>query len=234
MALADSHKEAVLASHPLLRHLKPEDLRQLAMAAQIVRHPRHATLFQKGDPGNSMMAVTRGRVKLCTFSNDGREVVLNIVGQGGLFGEIAILDGHPRSADAVTLEETDLLVLERAHLLPFLTSNPEALSRLLAVLCQRLRQTSEDLEDALLREAPSRLARGLLRLAETFGKPVPGGIQLTIKMSQQQIGSLIGASRESINKHLGEWTRAGYLAAEGGFIVILDRMTLERIIEADG
>ena len=113
MALADSHKEAVLASHPLLRHLKPEDLRQLAMTAQIVRHPRHATLFQKGDPGNSMMAITRGRVKLCTFSNDGREVVLNIVGQGGLFGEIAILDGNPRSADAVTLEETDLLVLER-------------------------------------------------------------------------------------------------------------------------
>ena len=134
----------------------------------------------------------------------------------------------------MTLEETDLLVLERAHLLPFLTSNSEALSRLLAVLCQRLRQTSEDLEDALLREAPSRLARGLLRLAETFGKPVQGGIQLTIKMSQQQIGSLIGASRESINKHLGEWTRAGYLTVEGGFIVILDRVTLERIIEADG
>ena len=233
MALADSHKEAALASHPLLRHLKPDELRRLAAAAQIVRHARGVTLFQKGDAGSSMLAVIRGRVKLCAYSADGREVVLNIVGQGGVFGEIAVLDGRPRSADAVTLEECDLLVLERAHLLPFLTGNPEALARLLAVLCQRLRQTSEQFEDALLREAPSRLARGLLRLAETFGKPTPDGIQLTIKLSQTQIGSLIGASRESINRHLGDWTRAGYLAMDGGSIVIRDRATLERIIEAE-
>ena len=233
MALADSHRDAVLASHPLLRHLRPEDLRRLAATAQVVRHPRGATIFQKGDPGSSMMAIIRGRVKICTFSNDGRELVLNIIDQGGMFGEIAILDGRPRTADAVALEESELFVLERSQFLPFLTSSPEALSRLLAVLCERLRQTSENLEDALLREAPSRLARGLLRLADTFGRPASTGTRLNIKLSQQQIGSLIGASRESINKHIGEWTRAGYLGTEAGCIVLRDRAVLQRIAEAE-
>jgi CRP-like cAMP-binding protein len=233
MVLAEGHRAAVLASHPLLRHLKPEELRRLASTAQVVRHPRGATIFQKGDPGSCMMAVIRGRVKICTFSKAGRELVLNIIDQGGLFGEIAILDGQPRSADAVTLEETDLFVLERSQFLPFLTSNPEALSRLLVVLCQRLRNTSTHLEDALLRDAPARLARGLLHLAATFGRPSPAGTRLTIKLSQQQIGSLIGASRESTNKHIGDWTRAGHLAMDDGFLVVRDSAVLERIAEAE-
>lgn len=233
MVIAEKHKEAALASHFLLRHLRPEELRRLAAAAQVTRHPRHATIFQKGDPGSSMMAVLRGRVKISTYSNDGKELVLNIIDQGGVFGEIAVLDGRPRTADAIALEETDLLVLERSQLLPALTGNPEVAARLLAVLCQRLRQTSETLEDALLREAPSRLARGLLRLGETFGRATPAGTRLTIKLSQQQIGSLIGASRESINKHAGEWTRAGHLGTEEGFLVLRDRAALQRIAEAE-
>jgi CRP-like cAMP-binding protein len=234
MALAEQHREAVLAGHPILRHLQRDDLKRLAATAHIARHPRAAVIFQKGDPGSSMMAVIRGRVKICAFSADGRELLLNIIDQGGIFGEVAILDGRPRTADAVALDETDLLVLERDRFLPFLAGNPEALSRLLAALCQKLRQTSAHLEDALLREAPSRLASGLLRLAETFGRPGPSGIILTIKLSQQQIGNLIGTSRESVNKNLGDWTRAGHLAMEGGYIVIRDRALLQDIAMAEG
>ena len=232
MAIAErKHREAALASHFLLRHLRPEELRHLAEVAHVVRHPRQATIFQKGDPGSSMMAVIRGKVKICTYSGEGKELVFNLIDQGGVFGEIAVLDGRPRTADAIALEETDLLVLERAQLLPFLTGNPEVLGRLLTVLCQRLRQTSEHLEDALLREAPSRLARGLLRLATTFGRQGPEGTRLGIKLSQQQIGSLVGASRESVNKQLNDWQRAGHLVLDGGYIVIRDPALLEQIAE---
>jgi CRP/FNR family transcriptional regulator, cyclic AMP receptor protein len=188
-------------------------------------------IFQKGDPGTSMMAVIRGRVKICTHSADGKELVLNIIDRGGLFGEIAVLDGEPRTADAVALEETDLLVLERRRLLPFLTANPEATLRLMVVICKRLRQTSDHLQDVLFLEAPSRLARWLLRLSETFGKPAPSGIRLDIKLSQQQIGSLVGVSRESVNKHLGDWQKAGCIGVESGFITILDKDLLEEIAE---
>jgi CRP-like cAMP-binding protein len=234
MSLAQQHREAALAAHPILRHLRREDLRQLAATARTARHPRGAVIFRKGDPGSSMMAVIRGRVKICAISPEGRELLLNIIGEGGIFGEIAILDGRPRTADAVALEETDLLVLERDRFLPFLAGNPEALSCLLAALCQKLRQTSAHLEDALLREAPSRLASGLLRLAETFGRPVPGGVKLDIRLSQQQIGNLVGASRESVNKQLGDWMRAGHVAMEGGSILIRDHTALEQIAAAEG
>jgi CRP/FNR family transcriptional regulator, cyclic AMP receptor protein len=227
------NREEILASHFLLRHLRPEELSRLASSATLVRHRHQATIFQKGDPGGSMMAVVRGRVKICTYSADGKELVLNIIDRGGLFGEIALLDGQPRSADAVAIDDTELLVLDRSRLLPFLNAHPEIATRLIEVLCQRLRSTSEALEDALLRDAPSRVARGLLRLAATFGKPEAGGLRLDIKLSQQQIGNLIGISRESINKHIMEWTRAGYVAVNNGFITIADREAVESLAEAE-
>jgi CRP/FNR family cyclic AMP-dependent transcriptional regulator len=101
------------------------------------------------------------------------------------------------------------------------------------VLCQRLRQTSEALEDALLRDAPSRVARGLLRLAAIFGKQETGGMRLDIRLSQQQIANLIGISRESTNKYIVEWSRAGYLAVNTGFITINDREALESLSDAE-
>ncbi len=233
MDAAPMNREDILAGHFLLRHLRPEELSRLAASAVLVRHRPQVTIFQKGDPGSSMMAVVRGRVKMCTFSADGKELVLNIIDRGGLFGEIAVLDGQPRSADAVTLEDTELLVLDRNRLMPFLTANPEIATRLIEVLCQRLRRTSEALEDALLRDASSRVARGLLRLAATFGRQEAGGLRLDIKLSQQQLGNLIGISRESTNKYIVEWSRAGWLAVSNGFITIADREALESLAEAE-
>jgi CRP/FNR family transcriptional regulator, cyclic AMP receptor protein len=233
MAIASLNREDILAGHFLLRHLRAEELSRLAASAALARHRANATIFQKGDPGNSMMAVVTGRVKICTYSADGKELVLNIIDRGGLFGEIAVLDGQPRSGDAVAIEDTELLVLERARLMPFLTANPEIPTRLIAVLCQRMRQTSEALEDALLRDAPSRVARGLLRLAGTFGKQEAAGLRLDIKLSQQQIGNLIGISRESINKHIVDWTRARYLEVNNGFITIRDKAALESLSQTD-
>ena len=233
MSISPVNRQEILAGHFLLRHLRPEELSRLAATAVITHHTANATIFQKGDPGSSMMAVVRGRVKICTYSADGREFVLNIIDQGGLFGEIAVLDGQTRSGDAVALEPTDLLVLERSRLLPFLTANPEIATRLIVVLCQRLRQTSETLEDALLRDASARVARGLLRLAGTFGRPEGRNIRLDIRLSQQQIGNLIGISRETINKHIGDWSRAGFLSVQGGFITISDREALEGLAEGE-
>jgi CRP-like cAMP-binding protein len=154
-------KELVLSGHFLLRHLSREELRRLAATTTLSNHSPGAVIFQKGDPGDSMMAVIRGRVKICSHSIEGKELVLNIINRGGLFGEIALLDGEPRTADAIALEESDLLVLERSKFQPFLRESPDLALRLLAVVCKRLRETSEHLEDTLFLEAPSRLARCL-------------------------------------------------------------------------
>ena len=233
MVTATLKREEILANHFLLRHLQPAELSRLAAIATLARHRPNGTIFQKGDPGGSMIAVIRGRVKICTYSAEGKELVLNIIDRGGLFGEIALLDGQPRSADAVALDETELLILERNRLLPFLTANPVISTRLLEVLCHRLRRTSEALEDALLRDAPSRVARGLLRLASTFGKQENTGFRIDIRLSQQQLGNLIGISRESVNKFLMEWTRAGYLMIDHGVITIKDQDALAELAEAE-
>jgi CRP/FNR family cyclic AMP-dependent transcriptional regulator len=226
-------REAILANHFLLRHLRPEELHRLAAASTIAHYPAHKTIFHRGDPGDSLMAVLSGHVKICTYSVNGKELTLNIIEQGGLFGEIAVLDGQTRSADAVAIGDTELLVLERRRLMPFLTGDPEIAARLIGVLCQRVRQASEQLEDALLRDAPSRLARCLLRLSKALGAPDGTGVRLSVKLSQQQLGSLTGISREITNKYIVEWTRAGYLTVTNGFIRIEDPEVFRDLSDAD-
>jgi CRP/FNR family cyclic AMP-dependent transcriptional regulator len=174
-------KELVLSEHFLLRHLSRDELRRLAATTTLSSYSPGAVIFQKGDPGDSMIAVVRGRVKICSHSVEGKELILNIIERGGLFGEIALFDGEPRTADAIALDETDLLSLERSKFHPFLKENPDLALRLLGVVCKRFRETSEHLEDTLFREAPSRLARCLLRLSRGFGKTVEGGTLLDIK-----------------------------------------------------
>jgi CRP-like cAMP-binding protein len=226
-------RETVLANHFLLRHLRPEELSRLSAAATIVRKDARQTIFEKGDKGTSLMAVLSGQVKICTYSSDGKELILNIIDSGGLFGEIAVLDHHPRSATAVAIEDTELLVLEGSRLMPFLTGDQEIASRLLAVLCQRLRQTSEQLEDALLRDAPARLARCLLRLGDTHGARDGTGVSLKIRLSQAQLGNLIGMSRESVNKYEVEWIRAGYLSKKNGWLRIENVEVLRDLSQSD-
>ena len=113
-------KRRLLEQHPLFGQLEAEELDRLVTYMRVARYPRRTVLFRKGDPGTNMMVVLRGRVKVCTHSEDGKELVLNLFSPGDVFGEIALLDGADRTADAVTLDDCDLLVLERRDFLPFL------------------------------------------------------------------------------------------------------------------
>ena len=222
-------KTSVLGAHPLFGHLLDEERERLVAYMRVARYPARTVLFSKGDPGSSMMLVLRGRVKICTHSEDGRELVLNLINPGEIFGEIALLDGSARTADAVTLDECELLVLERRDFIPFLGRHPEANMRLYSVLCERVRRTSELLEEALFLEGEARLAKHLVRLAEIFGRPVPDGIRIELRLSQQQLGNMVGMSRESMNKQLGQWRREDLIQLRDGFITITDLDRLRAI-----
>jgi CRP-like cAMP-binding protein len=213
-------KRALLANHPLFGQLAPEELERLVAYMRLVRQPARTVLFRKGDPGTHMVVVVRGRVKVCTHSEDGKELVLNLINPGEVVGEIALLDGADRTADAVTLADSDLLILERRDFIPFLQRHPDACMRLFAVLCERVRRTSELLEEALFLEGSSRLAKRLVHLAEIFGKPVPGGVRIDIPLSQQQLGNMVGMSRESMNKQLKQWRHDGLIRIEDGRYVL--------------
>ena len=222
-------KRKLLESHPLFGRLEAEELDRVVTYMRVARHPRRTVLFRKGDPGANMMVVVRGRVKVCTHSEDGKELVLNLFSPGEVFGEIALLDGADRTADAVTLDDCELLVLERRDFIPFLRSHPDACLRLMEVLCQKLRQTSQLLEEALFLEGPSRLAKRLVHLAEAFGKPVADGIRIDLQLSQQQLGNMVGMSRESMNKHLRQWREEGLIRIQDGCYVITDLEALREM-----
>jgi len=219
-------KEAVLAENSLLRGLAPSDRKSLAERAQLSRFEADGVIFQHGDPGDGMAAVVRGRVKIRCHSIDGKELVLNIVKPGEVFGEIALLDGEPRTADAVAMESCELLILRRADFLPFLETHPHVAQTLIAVLCQRLRHTSSHLEDALFLEVPARLARALLHLAQGLGIPAKAGVCIDLRLSQQQLGAIVGITRESVNKWLGEWQKAGWISVRQGYVTLLDTAAL--------
>jgi CRP-like cAMP-binding protein len=226
---ANIDKRALLANHPLFGQLAPEEQERLVAYMRLVRQPARTVLFRKGDPGTHMVVVVRGRVKVCTHSEDGKELVLNLINAGEVVGEIALLDGADRTADAVTLVDSDLLILERRDFIPFLQRHPDACMRLFAVLCERVRRTSELLEEALFLEGSSRLAKRLVHLAEIFGKPVPGGVRIDISLSQQQLGNMVGMSRESMNKQLKQWRQDNLIRIEDGRYVLTNLDALRDI-----
>jgi len=222
-------KRSLLAASPLFSQFKPDELNRLVSFLRVARHPGRRVLFRKGDPGTNMMVVLEGRVQICTHSEEGKEFVVNIINPGEVFGEIALLDGSDRTADAVTMGPCELMILERRDFVPFLRDHPDACMRLLEVLCQKLRWTTGVLEAALFLEGPSRLARVLVHLASLYGQQVADGVELRIRFSQQQLANMVGMSRESINKQLGQWRDEGIITTEDGRILITDLDALQDI-----
>jgi CRP/FNR family cyclic AMP-dependent transcriptional regulator len=213
----------------LFRGLTPAERSDLVTRARMRNYAAGETIFLMGSTGDSMMAVLDGNIRISVPSPEGKEIVLAIIQPGEVFGEIALLDGADRTADAVTMDDCEILVLERRDFIPFLHGHPDACLRLLEVLCQKLRQTSQLLEEALFLEGPSRLAKRLVHLAETFGKPVADGIRIDLQLSQQHLGNLVGMSRESMNKHLRQWREAGLIQMREGHYVITDLEALRQM-----
>jgi CRP/FNR family transcriptional regulator, cyclic AMP receptor protein len=183
------------------------------------------------DPGTSLMAVLRGEVRISVPSSGGRELLLAIVQPGEFFGEIAVLDGKHRTADARAATDCDLAILDRADVLDFLHHQPEALISLVDVLCERLRQTDQHIAEVALLHLPVRLAKLLLRIAKL---DEPASVErhiTTIDLPQREIANMIGAVRESVNKCLRRWQKSGILRVEDNSITIIDPVALAAIAE---
>ena len=220
----------LLRCSPLFARLADSELDMILAQATVARHAEGAQIFAKGDPGNSMMAVLKGRVLISAPSPDGRQVVLTAMREGDVFGEIALLDGKERTADVTAVTDCELLVVPRRSLLALIERRPELAIDLLVVLCERLRRTNEQVEDLAFLDLQARIAKVLIRLAEENGGETPRGKPAAVKISQRALGELVGGSRESVNKHLQDWKRSGIIAIEKGAIMIQDLDSLSDLI----
>ena len=222
---------AILAANDLFRHLSSAELEGLARFTRLEKYQPNQVIFRQHDAGSTMMAVIGGKVRISRLSASGKEVVFGIVTPGHIFGEIALLDGGERSADAVALEQTELIVLDRRDFVPFLERNPAVATGMLEVLCRRIRRTDEQVEDSLFLLRDVRLAKTLLNLADQFGRETPEGICIDLPMSQRELGSFVGLTRESINKQLVEWRETGLISVTGRLITIRDMDAFEDLLE---
>jgi CRP-like cAMP-binding protein len=211
-------KLAMLRNHTLFRELPPPVIAQLGeyMTRRMV--VRGTTIFAKGDAGTGLMGVLSGSVKISVASAEGRDIILNIIHAGEIFGEMALLDGQPRSADATAISDCELMVLERREFVPFLRSQPDVTLKLLEILCSRVRRTSDQLQDLSFLNLPIRLAKTLLQLAAFAEPPGPKG---RVVITQREISEIVGRSRESTNKQLREWAKLGWIRVHWGGVTVL-------------
>ena len=221
-------RRQLLSKHFLIATMPEPALDDLVKFSTVARFEPHRDIFNKGDPGDCLYGILSGRVRIYSTSPEGSEIVLNVLETGELFGEIALLDGNPRTASAAAMEHVDLLRIHRDHFLPYLKANPDLTLRLLSLLCQRLRWTSSIIEDSAFLAVPARLAKRLLVLAEHYRRPKEPDI--IIPMSQHDLGNMVGVGRETINKQLALWRSAGIVDTGRGAIVIRNREALHALI----
>jgi CRP/FNR family transcriptional regulator, cyclic AMP receptor protein len=215
----------------LFREVVAVDKDALLSRARLRRFGAGETIFLMGSPGDSMMAVLNGNVRISVPAVDGREIVLAILHENEVFGEIAMLDGKERTADARAMTPCTLAILERRDVLAFMDRHPSAWLRLVEVLCDRMRRTDLHIAEVALLVLPIRLAKALLRMSDLEPITSIGRKNATIQLSQRELGNLVGAARESVNKCLREWQRAGIVRIESSLIIIADRATLEALAE---
>jgi CRP/FNR family transcriptional regulator, cyclic AMP receptor protein len=199
--------------------------RDLSARAQPRSFAVNEPIFRVGEPGHSMMAVIIGLVRISLPTQKGRDLILADLPAGELFGEIALLDGKPRSANATALTKCDLVVLERRDILPFLERNPAACLKLMQFLCARIRRSDERMSDIAFYDLPARLAKTLLHY------PAHGSGPVKLSLSQRELAEMSGGTRENVNRCLRDWQRRGILQLQDRWTIILKPEALHALVE---
>lgn len=199
-----------------------------------IAHPRRfaagVAICREGEADGTLYVVARGRVRVSTGSIDGEERYLNELGPGDLFGEIALLDGGPRSASVTAVEVCDLYCVERGAFYSLLERTPALARAVIELLCRRVRWLTELTEASAFLGIPAQLARWLSTLAGQQGGHAPRGVE--VRISQQELADFLGVSRQSVNEILRGWQREGFIEIGRGRIVVLDRERLTRTASA--
>ncbi|MFM7061372.1 MAG: Crp/Fnr family transcriptional regulator [Actinomycetes bacterium] len=218
-------RRRLLDSTELFTAMPPEVLDGLRERAVVERVAKGQAVFDEGDEADRLFVVTEGRIAIASRASDGRETLVAVMEAGGLFGELGLFDGEPRSADARALTDAEVLSVDYASVRAAFEARPELLWLVVRLLAQRLRATDEALADAVFLDVPARTAKRMLELAG-------GRDEFQLPMTQEDLAGLVGASRERVNKAIAMFTRLGWVETTGrGHYRILDRDSLAQRAE---
>ena len=220
----------LLTQITLLQNLAPEDLADLGTLFRKQEVKKGDVLFRKGSEGTALYIIQEGAIKIVLPSRLGDERIVTIFSAGDFFGEMALLDGMPRSADAVAIKPSRLLLLSRSDFLWFLKKSDAAIEKILLSLSMRLRKVDDLLEETSFLNIPARLAKTLLEMGDTFGHKEGETLEIKLKLSQKELADMVGATRESINKELRILREKGLVSVTEKSIYIHDVKRLKRRI----
>lgn len=230
MTLPAIDKQKLLSTHFLFCSMSQTDIERIAKLGVTKKLAANEILFMKGDPGTALYGVLAGRIKICSSSKDGKEVTISILEPGGVFGEIALLDGMPRTADAIAMEPVELFMIYRDQFIDFLERHPALSSHLLKMLCSHVRSSNEFVEDFVFLGLSRRLAKRLLSLRVNHNDSLLDDKPQELKVSQVELGQIMGTSREAINRQLQEWRKLGWIELGRGRIKIIETKALRGIL----
>jgi CRP-like cAMP-binding protein len=212
-----------LATVPLFSGLPPEELQQFAAITREKTYPKSSVILFEDDPGDSLFVIRDGRVKVVLVGEDGREVILGVLGVGEHFGELSLIDDQPRSAHVIAMEDSSLLVLRRDDFRRRVETSPTVAWTLLSELSRRLRRADGKIGGLVLLDVPGRIARLLLDMAEEGGSET-----IEKPLTHQTIAQMIGASRETVSRSMREFQDQGWIGVERRKIRVADREGLKR------
>ncbi len=220
-----------LASIPLFARLSPAEQEKLGSLMVRKKFKANTAVFFQDDPSDSLYVVLSGSAKVFRTSEDGKDRILSVLRPGDAFGELAMIEGLPRSASVQAVEDTEMLMLARRDFEAFAREHSEVLWRLLQALCGRLRQVTEVVLDLSFRDVPYRVLHTLSQLLERHGESGPDGWRIRIPLAAGELASMVGSNRETVSRLIETYERDGLVRREGGTWVVPDRKALARALE---
>ena len=220
--------DEVLARSGIFQGVDADAAESLAKEMEIIEIRKGEVVFSEGEPGDSLYIVLTGKLKVGRRAADGRQNLIAVMGPSDMVGELSLFDPGPRTATATAVLDTRLARLRKQALRPWLTNRPEIAEQLLRVLARRLRRTNDALADLIFTDVPGRVAKALLELAERFGTQEGEGVRVHHDLTQEELAQLVGASRETVNKALADFTTRGWLRLDGKTVIIMDPERLAR------
>jgi CRP/FNR family transcriptional regulator, cyclic AMP receptor protein len=224
---AQGGDDALLRS-PIFEVLSEADARALRASATEVGLGKGDHLFAEGDDGDELYIVLEGKIKLVRAAPDGRENLVSVHGPGEMFGELSMFDPSPRDVSAVAVTDARLAAMAHDDLRKWLIARPEVAMQLLRALAEQLRRITGVYTDLVFTDVPGRVAKALLELADRFGTQHPDGIQVNHDLTQEELAQLVGASRETVNKALADFTGRGWIQLSAKSVLLLDTERLRR------